>query len=102
MQIQSEIIYPESIMAHSYFLRILYPVFHKNRAKGMLCVCSGVLCISEFALDDSHLRKRKRKQQRWWMSELFLPEGSIQHSLGGAKKFLFTFDVFLKWKGQRG
>ncbi len=44
MQIQSEIIYPESIMAHSYFVRMFEfcPTFDKNRAKDKLCVCSGV------------------------------------------------------------
>ncbi len=44
MQVQSEIIYPESIMAHSYFVRILSSL-DKNKAKGRLCVCSGVCYI---------------------------------------------------------
>ncbi len=41
MKIQSEIIYPESIMAHLTSFEFC-PVFDKNRAKARLCVCSGV------------------------------------------------------------
>ncbi len=48
MQIQCEIIYLESIMAHSTLLEFC-PVFDKNRAKGKLCVCSGV-CYASLSL----------------------------------------------------
>ncbi len=42
MQIQFEIIYPESIMAHLTSFEFC-PIFDKNRAKVRLCVCNGVL-----------------------------------------------------------
>ncbi len=45
MQIQSEIIYPESIMVHLTSFKFC-PVFDKNRAKGKLCVCSRVCYVS--------------------------------------------------------
>ncbi len=44
MPIQSEIIYPESIMAHLTCFKVC-PVFDKNRAEVRLCVCSGVLVM---------------------------------------------------------
>ncbi len=44
MPIQTEIIYPKSIMAHLSSFEFC-PVFDKNRAKVRLCVCSGVLIM---------------------------------------------------------
>ncbi len=50
MPIQSEIIYPESIMAHLISFE-LYPVFDKNRAKVRLCVRSGVSIMVTYGHD---------------------------------------------------
>ncbi len=50
MPIQSEIIYPESIMAHLTSFEFC-PVFDKNRAKVKLCVCSGVLIMVTYGTD---------------------------------------------------
>ncbi len=50
MPIQSEIIYPESIMAHLTSFEFC-PVFGKNRAKVRLCVCSGVLIMVTYGQD---------------------------------------------------
>ncbi len=45
MQIQFEIIYPESISWHILTSFEFFPTFDKNRAKGRLCVCSGVCYV---------------------------------------------------------
>ncbi len=50
MPIQSEIIYPESIMVHCYSFEFC-PVFDKNRAKVRLCVCSGALIMVTYGHD---------------------------------------------------
>ncbi len=50
MQIQSEIIYPESIMAHLISFKFC-PVFDKRRAKVRLCVCIGVLVMVTYGHD---------------------------------------------------
>ncbi len=50
MPIQSEIIYPESIMSHLTSLEFC-PVFDKNRARVRLCVCSGVLILVTYSHD---------------------------------------------------
>ncbi len=50
MQIQSEIIYPESIVAHLTSFEF-FPVFDKNGAKVRLCVCSGVLVMVTYGHD---------------------------------------------------
>ncbi len=50
MKIQSEIIYPESIMTQLTSFEFC-PVFDKNRAKVRLCVCSGVLVTVTYGHD---------------------------------------------------
>ncbi len=50
MQVQSEIIYPESIMAHHTSFEFC-PVFDKNRAKVRLYVCSGLLVTVTYGHD---------------------------------------------------
>ncbi len=50
MPIQSEIIYPESIMAHLTSFEFC-PVFDKSRAKVRLCVCSGVWVMVTYGHD---------------------------------------------------
>ncbi len=50
MLIQSETIYPKSIMAHLTSFEFC-PVFDKNRAKVRLCVCSGVLIMITYGHD---------------------------------------------------
>ncbi len=50
MPIQSEIVYPESIMAHLTSFEFC-PVFDKNRAKVRLHICSGVLIMVTYGHD---------------------------------------------------
>ncbi len=50
MPIESEIIYPESIMAHLTSFEFC-PVFDKNRVKVGLCVCSGVVVMVTYGHD---------------------------------------------------
>ncbi len=57
MKNQSEIIYPESIMAHLTSFESC-PVFDKNRAKVRLCVCSGVLVTVTYGHDRFSWRSR--------------------------------------------
>ncbi len=54
MKIQSEIIYPESIMAHLTSYEFC-PVFDRNRAKVRLCVYSGVLVTIDFLRWSRHI-----------------------------------------------
>ncbi len=50
MPIHSEIIYPESIMAHPTSFKVC-PGCVKNRAKVRLCVCSGVSVMVTYGHD---------------------------------------------------